>query len=114
MLRLSLLTIAACASAPHAPAPRMVATGGAPCFPDRAALDAPKVYEELEKYAWSLYASADDPPIPDGMYGTCKVSRNVVSAKDGTVVAELGCGVRILVPGIRDELGLQLGARGSD
>lgn len=39
-----------------------------------------------------------------------------MKAADGTLVAELGCGVRIVVPGIRDDLGLELGtgARGQD
>jgi hypothetical protein len=30
------------------------------------------------------------------------------------LIAELGCGVRVVVPGIVDDLGLQVGARGQD
>lgn len=84
-----------------------------PCVPGPplVALD---MYKQLEKYAWSLYLSADEEAPAPTTFGSCTVNKNVVRAADGTVVAELGCGVRVLSPGIVDDLGLQLGARGQD
>jgi hypothetical protein len=96
-------------AAPVAPAP--VST--TPCFPGPPLL-ASNMYTALEKYAWSLYLGEDEPAPPPTTYGTCKVDRNIVSSADGKPVAELGCGVRVLSPGIQDDLGLQLGARGQD
>lgn len=98
-----------------APATPVASPSTTPCFPGPplAALD---VYHRLEKYAWSLYASAEDEERvpPATTFGSCTVDRNVVRAADGTVVAELGCGVRVLSRGILDDLGLQLGAHGQD
>lgn len=115
---LALLTIAGCGSAPS-PAPSQPAAAVAsptPCFPDRTEpLVALDMYKELEQHAmgWAMPEDERPPPVP---YGTCEITNSQVRAADGTLVAELGCGVRILVPGIRDNLGLELGtgARGQD
>jgi hypothetical protein len=102
------------AKAPMVTAPAHASVASTtPCFPGPP-LVATDIYKALEKYAWSLYASADDPAPPPTTYGSCKVDKNIVSSADGKVVAELGCGVRILWRGIRDDLGLELGARGQD
>jgi len=100
------------ASKPAAPKP--AATPGNPCFPGAPAVAATAIYQRLEKYAWSLYASETDPPPPPTTYGRCKVDRNKVTAPDGSLVVELGCGVRVVARGIYDQLGLQLGAHGKD
>lgn len=73
-----------------------------------------ELYKQLEAYSWSVYLGPDEAPPPPTTFGTCTVNRNIVRAADGTIVAELGCGVRVLAPGIVDDLGLQLGARGQD
>jgi hypothetical protein len=72
------------------------------------------LWKDLEKYSWSLYLDPDEQPPPPTTYGSCRVERNKVTSATGTLVAELGCGVRVLVPGIRDSLGLELGATGKD
>lgn len=100
---------AAGATSPAGPA----AASDTPCI-SGSPLAAKDLHARLEPYAWSLYLRDDEPGPPPTTFGTCKVVRNKVSAADGTPVAELGCGVRILVPGIVDELGLQVGARGQD
>jgi hypothetical protein len=104
---------AACGRAPSAPAPAPVpsAAGGAPCFPDRSALDAAAVYAALDQY---LPSYAADEPAKRGTYGTCTVADGQIRTADGALVGELGCGLRILVPRIRDDLGLELGALGED
>lgn len=84
-----------------------------PCFPGPP-LVAADMFKALEKYAWSLYLGPDEPAPPPTTYGSCKVDRNRVTSADGKLVAELGCGVRVLSPGILDDLGLQLGAHGQD
>lgn len=104
--------LAGCAAGATKP-PVRPATSVTPCMPGPP-LAAKDLYAALEPYAWSLYLREDEPAPPPTTYGTCRVERNKVSAADGTPVAELGCGVRILVPGIVDELGLQVGARGQD
>ena len=93
-----------------APAPVASTT---PCFPGPP-LVAKDMFKTLEKYAWSLYLSAAETAPPPTTYGSCKVDRNIVTSADGKVVAELGCGVRVLSPGILDDLWLQLGARGQE
>ncbi|HEU0036000.1 MAG TPA: hypothetical protein VFQ53_35555 [Kofleriaceae bacterium] len=84
-----------------------------PCFPERTSLSASAMFKTLEKFAWSLYDTGDAPP-PKGSYGTCTVEKNVVRDASGKTVAELGCGVRIVVPGIHNDLGIEVGARGRD
>jgi hypothetical protein len=89
------------------------APSATPCLPGPPLL-ATDLYQRLEKHAWSLYASEDEPPPPPSKLGSCTVERNVIRAADGAVVAELGCGVRVLQRGIRDDLGLEIGALGRD
>jgi len=84
-----------------------------PCFPDGPALRASAIYEKLETFSWSLYAAAGDIK-PHGTFGSCTVAGNIVTDADGSTVAELGCGVRILTTGIVDDLGLEIGATGQD
>ena len=107
-----LLGCSSSAKEPMVAAPGPVAST-TPCFPGPP-LVATDIYKALEKYAWSLYLSEDEPAPPPTTYGTCKVDKNRVTSADGKLVAELGCGVRVLAPGILDDLGLQLGARGQD
>ncbi len=110
---LSLVLIVGCARPVREAAVPVPAVSSTPCVPGPP-LRAVDIYRTLEKYAWSLYLREDEPAPPPTTYGSCRVDKNVVSAADGTVVAELGCGVRVLVPGIVDGLGLQVGARGQD
>lgn len=84
-----------------------------PCFPDQPVLRASTIYKDLEKFSWSLYDTSSGPP-ERGTFGTCTVEGGRVSAADGTLVAEIGCGVHILAPRIVDDLGLQIGATGKD
>ncbi|MEO7097108.1 MAG: hypothetical protein ABI175_27860 [Polyangiales bacterium] len=89
------------------------AVSATPCFPGPP-LVATEMFKTLEKYAWSLYLGPDEAAPPPTTYGSCTVNRNIITSAAGRTVAELGCGVRVLSPGIVDELGLQLGARGQD
>ena len=84
-----------------------------PCFPDQSVLQASTIYKDLEKFSWSVYAPATQAPMK-GTFGTCTVEGGRVSAVDGSMVAELGCGVRFVKPRIVDDLGLQIGATGKD
>lgn len=87
------------------------AAAGAPCFPDREVLIATEVYKALQNYLPRL----DEGEVtPSGTFGTCTVSDGAIRTADGVLVGELGCGLRILVPKIKDELGLELGALGAD
>lgn len=85
---------------------------GAPCFPARAGLPARELYDRLERHSWA--AMDPEAAVPAERFGGCEVDRGVVRAADGSIVAELGCGVRIMAAGITDELGLAVGARGAD
>jgi hypothetical protein len=107
----AVLTLAACGGAATEPA-APAAAPKPPCFPDGPPLEASALYQQLERHAMSFMQPESAPP-PEA-FGTCKVSGTMVRAADGTPVAELGCGVRILTRGIRDDLGLELGARGQD
>jgi hypothetical protein len=112
-----LVTLAACGSTVSAPKPAPVAAAiptstTTPCF-GGAPLPATKMWRDLEKYSWSLYAGEESAP-PKGTYGSCTVERNIVRDRSGAVVAELGCGVRVLQRGILDDLGLQIGATGQE
>lgn len=120
-MRLVFVALAACshAAAPAAPTahpapPVPTAATENPCFAHQPPIKATAMHEALEKYAWSLYLSEDEPAPPPTTYGTCTVDRNKVTAANGTPVAELGCGVRVLTRGIVDDLGLQIGATGTD
>lgn len=71
------------------------------------------MHAQLEEYASSLY-NEPDLPVPKGRFGTCSVVGNVVTVERGSIVAELGCGVRLVRTGIVDDLGLEIGATGQD
>jgi len=88
------------------------ASGATPCFPGGPALEALAVYQKFEQYAISVYEPDSAPPKI--AYGTCTVENSQIREADGRVVAELGCGLRVMTAGIVDDLGLQLGARGQD
>lgn len=113
------LVVAACSGAGRAPTPPPVAaparptaaTHETPCKPGPP-LVASELYTALQRFA-QPYGTIDD-PLPSGTFGTCTVKDGQVRTADGRLVAELTCGVRITSPGIADELGLQLGARGQD
>ncbi len=111
---LALLACGATAAAPKQPTSKPERTRN-PCFEASPPIAAADLWKALEKYSWSVYQSAEEKPPPPTMYGSCKVDRNKVTTTAGTLVAELGCGVRVLVPGIRDSLGIELGtATGKD
>lgn len=113
-LVLGLLACGATAAAPKAAKSVAPAMTNNPCFEGKPPIVASDLWKTLEKYSWSVYLSEDEQPPPPTTYGTCKVDRNKVTKPDGTLVAELGCGVRVLVPGVQDGLGLELGAKGND
>jgi len=119
MFRWSLVVLGACASAPTispvpAAAPPQLPGAGDPCHAGAPAIAAAAVWKQLEPYSWSVYANPDEAPPPPTSYGQCRVARNQVTAPDGTLVVELGCGVRVLRAGIYDQLGIQVGARGQE
>lgn len=95
---------------PVAPAPKPPT---APCFADRALLTAREVYDANRQHALGI-GSVEDPPTPASMYGTCRAEAGKITDAGGALVAEVGCGVRIVQRGITDELGLQIGVRGAD
>jgi hypothetical protein len=110
----------AAAPAPAAPSPPTAApptaapTAGAnPCFDGAPPLVAGELHGRLEKHTWSWSQDGDEVPPPERL-GTCTAHRGKLVTADGTVVAELGCGVQIFTRGIRDDLGLEIGARGAD
>lgn len=108
MHRLFVLALLACGATAAAPKAPPVKTAN-PCFPGKPPIVASELWRALEKYSWSVYLTEDEPKPPPTTYGSCKVDLNKVTKPDGTLVAELGCGVRVLVPGIRDELGIEIG-----
>lgn len=111
---LALLACGATAAAPKQPPPRPVRTTN-PCFERSPPIVANDLWKTLEKYSWSVYSSEGEQAPPPTTYGSCTVDRNRVTTSSGTLVAELGCGVRVLVPGIRDRLGIEVGkATGKD
>jgi len=117
MHRLAILMLLACGATAAAPktTPKPTVATTNPCFANKPPIVATEMWKTLEKYSQSLYLGEDEPPPSPTTYGTCKVERNRVTTPSGTLVAELGCSVRVLVPGIVDELGLQLGrVRGQD
>ncbi len=85
-----------------------------PCFPTATPIRAIDMWHTLEKYSWSVYLQEGEPTPPPTTYGSCNVNLNKVTAADGHLVAELGCGVRVLGRGIVDPMGLQIGAAGKD
>ena len=115
MHRLFVLALLACGATAAAPKPVKRVVTNNPCFDGKPAMNAHDMWKDLEKYSWSLYLTEDEPKPPPTTYGSCNVNLNKVTKPDGTLVAELGCGVRVVVPGIRDSLGLELGtATGKD
>jgi hypothetical protein len=104
---LSLLACGSSAAEPKAPKP----ITSNPCFAGKPSIVATEMWRTLEKYSWSLHS---DTPPPPTTYGSCKVERNKVTTANGTLVAELGCGVRVVTKGVKDELGLELGALGKN
>jgi hypothetical protein len=106
----AVLALGACGGA--APEPATPADPAKPpCFPDGPPLQARALYDRFEQHAMAAYGEQALPAEP---YGTCTMHDRELRAADGTVVAEITCGVRILSRGIRDDLGLELGALGRD
>ncbi len=85
----------------------------APCFPKRDVLVAAEAYRDLAGYLVSIGDNGEE-LSPRGRYGTCTVADAKVRDARGTLVGELGCGFVAYVPGIIDELGFEVGAKGSD
>src|SRR5262245_22054906 len=81
----------------------------APCLTDRRTLPGAVMYNDLGRYAKMF----DEHP-PSGRYGSCTVANGQVRDADGTLVAELTCGITAHVRGITDHLGFEVGARGVD
>jgi hypothetical protein len=97
------LTIAACTPAatptatPHAPTPT-----GAPCFIDRPALPGVALFDEL---------STGDTGGARRL-GSCTIAGSVLRDADGAAIATVDCALTTTVPGIVDDVGLGVGARG--
>ncbi len=108
MHRLFILALLACGATAAAPKPPTPVASNNPCFAGKPAIVANDMWKTLEKHSWSVYLTEGEPPPPPTTYGSCKVERNKVTSSSGTLVAELGCGVRVVVPGIRDRLGIEI------
>ena len=92
-----------------------MATTGTPCFPDKPPLAARTIYQELERDSAVWYLGKPDEEWPKPRtYGSCTVARGKITEADGSLVAELSCGVRVVRRGIVDEHGIEIGARGTD
>jgi hypothetical protein len=81
----------------------------APCFANRDVLVGAEIWHDLTQYAVGM--SSDDPPR--GTYGTCTIEHGQLRDARGTLLAELHCGITVYAPGIIDDLGFEIGARGS-
>lgn len=95
---IGLLPLLAFAAAAHA----------APCFPEKRTA-------RPDHRLWLLHGWFDDDMKrggPKGTWGTCTVNKGVVRERDGTRVAEIYCGLDILVPGLVDDHGIGVGAIG--
>lgn len=119
---LATIALAACHAAPPAApgapatapaASASTAASGAPCFADRAALDGTDVFKQLEQYG-IMFQGPDPAAAPRTTFGTCTVADGKIVDAAGTTVAGINCGLDIFVPGIRDDLGLMIGAHGQD
>ncbi len=119
-----LVAMAACGggTVTRAPSPAPPTTGRStpaasanttPCFAGGRPLVADEIHKRLEKHSWWWSQEEPDSPPPEA-FGSCTVHRGKIRAADGTLVAELSCGVHILVRGIRDDVGIEIGARGAD
>ncbi|MEO8702426.1 MAG: hypothetical protein ABI867_20450 [Kofleriaceae bacterium] len=89
----------------------------APCFPATTKpLVAAEIVKRLSKYMGSMYEGESDPAVkpPSTTFGSCKVVRNAITDRDGSLVAELGCGMRVVKRGIVDGRGVQVGSLGKD
>ena len=87
---------------------------GNPCFAGAPPLIADKVHEQFEPHAELSWAGSGNGPPPAETFGTCTVHDGKIRAADGTVVAQIDCGLDIHTRGIRDSLGIEVGARGAD
>jgi hypothetical protein len=117
MLRWCVVGIFLGCSAPPAPktnaAAKPAGDPNTPCFAGKPALRAGDIYKELEQHSSAWYLGLPDDKWPAARsYGTCTVDRGKVIEADGSLVAEISCGVRVARKGITDEIGLQIGARG--
>lgn len=83
----------------------------APCFPDRPQLSARDVHRDLEPFEDGLNAP---PRRRRGRYGRCTIADGVMRESDGRQVLFLGCGFTATAPGIVDDRGFGVGARGAD
>jgi len=84
----------------------------APCFAKRDVLVATEVATDLAAYA--QYMGDDDKPPPKSRYGTCTIDEHQLRDASGKLVAELGCGITVYVPGIIDSLGFEVGDPGRE
>jgi len=104
---------------PAKPAPAKAATAkpakaSTPCFPtQKKPLVALEIHKKLENHVTSLHDSKDE-SLTSIAYGTCKLTGNELREADGSLVGELGCGMRVVRRGIADGLGIQVGAHGRD
>jgi hypothetical protein len=116
MLTAVLITPAMASASPKKPPAKHKASAKpvTPCFPGQPSVAARDIHTKLKRYADSLFAQPEDPPLPPAKFGTCTIKGNVLREANGKVVAELGCGIRVLSRGIHDELGIEIGARGQD
>jgi hypothetical protein len=100
---------------PHAkPATAKPARASTPCFPaQKKPLVALEIHKKLASHVTSLHDSKDE-SVKAVAYGTCKLTGNELREADGSLVGELGCGMRVVRRGIADGLGIQVGAHGRD
>lgn len=111
---LPILALAACGSSARPVSKDAIAPATTnPCFTNAPPLEAVAIHQQLDKHTWWWSQSEAEIPPPEA-FGSCTVHRGKITAADGTIVAELSCGVDIMVRGIRDDLGLQLGAHGRE
>ena len=82
----------------------------APCFANRDVLVGSEVWRDVGAYAIGM--SSDEPP--SGTYGTCTIKNGQLRDANGTLLAEIHCGITVYTPGIVDHLGFEIGARGAD
>jgi hypothetical protein len=91
----------------------LAATHRAPCVDDAGPLDAAEIFHALEAYANYVELMPGDTPR-DGTWGRCAIAGGIVRNPAGDPIAELTCGITAFVPGLADERGFEVGARGAD